>query len=192
MEGFLDFIEDDSRAIIRGKWAKNERERTTMASEYSFDVVSKVDMQEVNNAVQQALKEIETRFDFKGSKSNITLEDEQLVVTSDSDYKLKSVVDILQTKLIKRGVPILNMDYGKIEPASGGTVRQNIKMKQGIDQENSKKMNILIRDSKIKVKSQIQGDQLRITGKSKDDLQAIMALLKGAGLPLELQFINYR
>jgi uncharacterized protein YajQ (UPF0234 family) len=163
-----------------------------MASEYSFDVVSKVDMQEVNNAVQQALKEIETRFDFKGSKSSIELEGEQLVVASDSDYKLKSVVDILQTKLIKRGVPILNMDYGKIEPASGGTVRQNIKMRQGIDQEHSKQLNILIRDSKLKVKSQIQGDQLRITGKSKDDLQAIMTLLKGAGLPLELQFINYR
>jgi uncharacterized protein YajQ (UPF0234 family) len=163
-----------------------------MASEYSFDVVSKVDMQEVNNAVQQALKEIETRFDFKGSKSSIELEGEQLVVASDSDYKLKSVVDILQTKLIKRGVPILNMDYGKIENASGGTVRQNIKMRQGIDQEHSKKLNILIRDSKVKVKSQIQGDQLRITGKSKDDLQAIMTLLRGAGLPLELQFINYR
>lgn len=163
-----------------------------MASEYSFDVVSKVDMAEVNNAVQQALKEIETRFDFKGSKSNITLEDEQLVVASDSDYKLKSVVDILQSKLIKRGVPILNMDYGKIESASGGTVRQNIKMKQGIDQEHSKKLNILIRDSKLKVKSQIQGDQLRITGKSKDDLQAVMTLLRGADIPLELQFLNYR
>ncbi|RKP55525.1 YajQ family cyclic di-GMP-binding protein [Cohnella endophytica] len=163
-----------------------------MASEYSFDVVSKVDLQEVNNAVTQALKEIETRFDFKGSKSNITLEDDQLVVHSDSDYKLKSVVDILQSKLIKRGVPILNMEYGKIEAASGGTVRQNIKMKQGIDQENAKKMNILIRDSKLKVKSMIQGDQLRITGKSKDDLQAVMALLRGAGLPLELQFSNYR
>lgn len=163
-----------------------------MASEYSFDVVSKVDLQEVNNAVTQALKEIETRFDFKGSKSNITLEDDQLVVHSDSDYKLKSVVDILQTKLVKRGVPILNMEYGKIEAASGGTVRQNIKMKQGIDQENAKKMNILIRDSKLKVKSMIQGDQLRITGKSKDDLQSVMALLRGAGLPLELQFSNYR
>jgi uncharacterized protein YajQ (UPF0234 family) len=163
-----------------------------MASEYSFDVVSKVDFQEVNNAVQQALKEIETRFDFKGSKSDITLDGEQLVVTSDSDYKLTNVIDILQTKLIKRGVPILNMDYGKIEPASGGTVRQTIKMRQGIEQEHSKKLNILIRDSKVKVKSQIQGDQLRITGKSKDDLQTIMTLLRGAGLPLELQFINYR
>jgi len=163
-----------------------------MASEYSFDIVSKVDMQEVNNAVTQALREIETRFDFKGSKSSIVLEGEQLIVASDDDYKLKSVVDILQTKLVKRNVPIRNMDYGKIEPASGGTVRQNIKMKQGIDQENAKKINILIRDSKLKVKSQIQGDQLRVTGKSKDDLQSVMTLLRGAGLPLELQFSNYR
>ncbi|MFC5532525.1 YajQ family cyclic di-GMP-binding protein [Cohnella yongneupensis] len=163
-----------------------------MASEYSFDIVSKVDMQEVNNAITQALKEIETRFDFKGSKSSIKLENEQLVVASDDDYKLQSVIDILQTKLIKRGVPILNLDYGKIEPASGGTVRQVIKLRQGIDQENAKKINILIRDSKLKVKSQIQGDQLRVTGKSKDDLQGVMGLLKGAGLPLELQFSNYR
>lgn len=163
-----------------------------MASEYSFDVVSKVDMQEVNNAVTQALREIETRFDFKGSKSDIKLENEQLIVSSDDDYKLKGVIDILQTKLTKRGVPILNLDYGKVEPASGGTVRQVIKLKQGIDQENAKKINILIRDSKLKVKSQIQGDQLRVTGKSKDDLQNIMGLLRGAGLPLELQFTNYR
>lgn len=163
-----------------------------MASEYSFDIVSKVDFQEVNNAVTQAMKEIETRFDFKGSKSSIKLENEQLIVASDDDYKLKSVIDILQTKLIKRGVPILNLDYGKVEGASGGTVRQVIKMKQGIDQESAKKINILIRDSKLKVKSMIQGDQLRVTGKSKDDLQSVMGLLKGAGLPLELQFTNYR
>ncbi|MDI4646140.1 YajQ family cyclic di-GMP-binding protein [Cohnella hashimotonis] len=163
-----------------------------MASEYSFDIVSKVELQEVSNAVQQAVKEIETRFDFKGSKSSIALEGEALTVASDDEYRLKSVIDILQSKLIKRGVPIRNLDYGKIEPASGSTVRQNIKLKQGVDQENAKKINILIRDSKLKVKSQIQGDQLRVTGKSKDDLQAIMSLLKGAELPLELQFTNYR
>lgn len=163
-----------------------------MASEYSFDIVSKVELQEVNNAVQQAMKEIETRFDFKGSKSSISLEGESLLVASDDEFRLKSVIDILQSKLIKRGVPIRNMDYGKIEPASGSTVRQNIKLKMGVDQDNAKKINILIRDSKLKVKSQIQGDQLRVTGKSKDDLQAVMSLLKGADLPLELQFTNYR
>lgn len=163
-----------------------------MASEYSFDIVSKVELQEVSNAVQQAVKEIETRFDFKGSKSSIALEGEALAVASDDEYRLKSVIDILQSKLIKRGVPIRNLDYGKVEPASGGTVRQQIKLKQGVDQDNAKKINILIRDSKLKVKSQIQGDQLRVTGKSKDDLQAVMSLLKGADLPLELQFTNYR
>jgi uncharacterized protein YajQ (UPF0234 family) len=163
-----------------------------VAAEYSFDIVSKVDLQEVNNAVQQALKEIETRFDFKGSKSDLKLEDEAIIAQSDDDYKLKSVIDILQSKLMKRGVPIRNLDYGKIEPASGGTVRQTIKLVQGIDQDNAKKINILIRDSKMKIKSQIQGDQIRITGKNKDDLQAVMALLRGADLPLELQFSNYR
>lgn len=161
-------------------------------AEYSFDIVSKVDLQEVNNAVQQAVKEIDTRFDFKGSKSSIALEGETLVVVSDDDYKLKSVIDILQSKLVKRGVPIRNLDYGKIESAAGGTVKMTIRLRQGIEQDQAKKINILIRDSKLKVKSQIQGDQLRVSGKSKDDLQAVMALLRGADLPLELQFVNYR
>ena len=163
-----------------------------MASEYSFDIVSKVDMQELQNAVTQAEKEIATRFDFKGSKSSISLEKDALTIVSDDDYKLKSVIDILQSKMVKRGVSIKNMDFGKIEPASGGTVRQNVKLKQGIEQEDAKKINILIRDSKLKVKSQIQGDQFRVTGKSKDDLQAVIALLRGADLPLELQFVNFK
>ncbi|RJX40732.1 YajQ family cyclic di-GMP-binding protein [Paenibacillus pinisoli] len=163
-----------------------------MSSESSFDIVSKVDMQELSNAITQAEREIETRFDFKGSKSSIALEKEELVVASDDEYKLKSVIDILQSKMIKRGVPIKNMDYGKIEGASGGTVKQRIKLRQGIEQDISKKINILIRDSKLKVKSQIQGDQIRVTGKSRDDLQAVMALLRGADLPVDLQFTNYR
>lgn len=163
-----------------------------MSSESSFDIVSKVDMAELVNAIAQAEKEIETRFDFKGSKSSIALEKEELVVGSDDEYKLKAVIDILLSKMIKRGVPIKNMDYGKIEGASAGTVRQKIKLRQGIEQDVSKKINILIRDSKLKVKSQIQGDQIRVTGKSRDDLQAVMALLRGADLPIELQFMNYR
>ncbi|MHA6484330.1 YajQ family cyclic di-GMP-binding protein [Paenibacillus sp. strain BS8-2] len=163
-----------------------------MSSESSFDIVSKVDMQELANAIVQAEREIETRFDFKGSKSSIALEKEELIVVSDSEYKLKNVIDILQSKMMKRGVPIKNMDYGKIEGASGGTVKQRIKLRQGIEQDISKKINILIRDSKLKVKSQIQGDQLRVTGKSKDDLQAVMTLLRGADLPIELQYTNYR
>ncbi|NIK68898.1 MULTISPECIES: YajQ family cyclic di-GMP-binding protein [unclassified Paenibacillus] len=163
-----------------------------MSSESSFDIVSKMDMQELNNAIQQAEREIETRFDFKGSKSSIKLEKEELVVVSDDDFKLESVLDILKSKMVKRGVPIKNLEYGKVESASASTVRQRIKLKSGIDQDNAKKINILIRDSKIKVKSQIQGDQIRVTGKSRDDLQAVMALLRGADLTVELQFTNYR
>jgi len=161
-------------------------------SENSFDVVSKVDMQELSNAITQAEREIETRFDFKGSKSSIELEKEDLVVASDDEYKLKAVIDILQSKMIKRGVPIKNLEYGKIEPASSKTVRQRIRLKQGIEQDISKKINILIRDSKLKVKSQIQGDSIRVSGKSRDDLQAVMTLLRGADLQIDLQFTNYR
>lgn len=163
-----------------------------MASEHSFDIVSKLDMQEMANAVQQAEREIETRYDFKGSKSAIKLEDGQLVVSSDDEYKLNSVLDILQSKMVKRGVSIKSLDYGKVEPASGGTVRQSIKLRQGVDQDNAKKINILIRDSKLKVKSQIQGDQIRVSGKSLDDLQRVMQILREANLPLDLQFVNYR
>ncbi|GIO29925.1 MULTISPECIES: YajQ family cyclic di-GMP-binding protein [Paenibacillus] len=163
-----------------------------MASENSFDIVSKLDMQEMNNAINQAEREIETRFDFKGSKSSLKLEKDALIIVSDDEYKLKSVIDILQSKMIKRGLSLKNVDYGKIEPASMGTVRQRIGLKQGIDQENAKKINVLIRDSKLKVKSQIQGDQIRVTGKSKDDLQAVMQLLRKADLPLDLQFTNLK
>ncbi|MEK4357345.1 YajQ family cyclic di-GMP-binding protein [Paenibacillus sp. FSL M7-1455] len=163
-----------------------------MASENSFDIVSKFDLQEMNNAINQAEREIETRFDFKGSKSSLKLEKDALVIVSDDEYKIKSVIDILQSKMIKRGLSLKNVDYGKIEPASMGTVRQRIGLKQGIDQENAKKINVLIRDSKLKVKSQIQGDQIRVTGKSKDDLQAVMQLLRKADLPLDLQFTNFK
>ena len=163
-----------------------------MATEHSFDIVSKVDMQELQNAVTQAEKEIATRFDFKGSKSEITLEKDTLVLISDDDYKLKSVIDILQSKMARRGISIKNMEFGKVEPAAGGTVRQRVKIKQGIGQEDAKKINTMIRDSKLKVKSQIQGDQIRVSGKNKDDLQAVIAMLRGADLPLELQFVNLK
>ncbi|MCP1305814.1 YajQ family cyclic di-GMP-binding protein [Paenibacillus tyrfis] len=163
-----------------------------MSSENSFDIVSKLDLQEMNNAINQAEKEIATRFDFKGSKSSISLEKEELMVISDDDFKLQNVLDILQSKMAKRGISLKNLDYGKVEPAAGSTVRQRIKVKQGIDQDNAKKINVLIRDSKLKVKSQIQGDQIRVTGKSKDDLQQVMALLRKADLSLDLQFINFR
>lgn len=163
-----------------------------MASESSFDIVSKMDMQEMTNAIHQTEKEIASRFDFKGSKSSLTLDKETLVVVSDDDYKLGALIDILQSKMVKRGLPIKNIEYGSVESASLGTVRQRLKLKQGIDQDNAKKINILIRDSKLKVKSQIQGDQIRVTGKSRDDLQAIIQLLRKADLSLDLQFTNMK
>ncbi|MCS7461824.1 YajQ family cyclic di-GMP-binding protein [Paenibacillus doosanensis] len=163
-----------------------------MSSESSFDIVSKMDMQELNNAINQAEKEISTRFDFKNSKSSIALEKEELVIVSDDEFKLQNVLDILHSKMAKRGIALKNLEYGKVEGASSGTVRQRIKLKQGIDQDNAKKINILIRDSKLKVKSQIQGEQIRVTGKNKDDLQQIIQLLRKADLPLELQFLNFR
>ncbi|MEX1028937.1 MAG: YajQ family cyclic di-GMP-binding protein [Paenibacillaceae bacterium] len=163
-----------------------------MSTESSFDIVSKVDMQELKNAIQQAEREIETRFDFKGSKSDISIDKEDLVVVSDSEFRVESVVDILQTKMVKRGISLKCLEYGKIEPAASNTMRQRIKLKQGVDQDSSKKINVLIKDSKLKVKTVIQGDQIRVTGKSKDDLQQVMQLLKGADLSLDLQFANYR
>ena len=163
-----------------------------MAADNSFDIVSKFDMQEMTNALNQALKEIETRFDFKGSKSDIKLDKEELVVLSDDEFKLQNVIDILTSKMTKRGLSVKNLDYGKVEPAGGSTVRQRIKLKQGIEQDIAKKINILIKESKLKVSSQIQGDQLRVTGKSLDDLQKVMQLVKAANLPLDLQFTNYR
>ncbi|GKS09953.1 YajQ family cyclic di-GMP-binding protein [Paenibacillus chitinolyticus] len=163
-----------------------------MSSESSFDIVSKLDMQELNNAITQAKREIETRFDFKGSKSEITLEKEELVLLSDDDFKLQNVIDILHAKMAKRGIALKNLEYGKIESASLGTVRQRVKLKQGIEADIAKKINIMIRDSKLKVKSQIQGDSIRVTGKSRDDLQKVIQMLKGADLPIDLQFDNFR
>ncbi|SET41291.1 YajQ family cyclic di-GMP-binding protein [Paenibacillus sp. NFR01] len=163
-----------------------------MSSESSFDIVSKMDMQELTNAVHQTEKEIENRFDFKNSKSNLKLEKDALIIQSDDEYKLNAVIDILQSKMVKRGITLKNMDFGKIEPASLGSVRQRLGLKQGIDQENAKKINVLIRDSKLKVKSQIQGDQIRVTGKNRDDLQSIIQLLRKADLPLDLQFMNFK
>lgn len=163
-----------------------------MASENAFDITSKIDMQELTNAITQAEKEIQTRFDFKGSKSSISVEKNELVIVSDDDFKLQNVIDILHSKMAKRGIALKNLEYGKVEPASGGTVRQKASLKQGIGQDVAKKINTMIRDSKLKVSSQIQGDQIRVTGKSKDDLQKVMQLLRGADLPLDLQFTNFR
>ncbi len=164
----------------------------SMAAENSFDIVSKIEMTEVTNAVTQAMKEIGQRFDFKGSKSTITQEKDALVIISDDEYKLKSVVDILQGKLVKRGVPIRNLSFGKLEPALGGTVRQRVTLQQGIPTDKAKEIVKTIKDTKIKVQASIQADQVRVTGKNRDDLQSIIQLLKGKDFGVELQFTNYR
>src|SRR5580765_6203914 len=149
-------------------------------AENSFDIVSKVDLQEVSNAIQNALKEIHTRFDLKDSKSDIQLEGkEALILTSADDYKLKAVTDILQSKLVKRGVPIKALSYGTVEPAAGSTVRQKITMQQGIPIEKAREIVKLIKDSKKKVQASIQGDTVRVSGKDRDALQEIIALLRG-------------
>jgi cyclic-di-GMP-binding protein len=163
-----------------------------MSKESSFDIVSNVDFSEVTNAITLAMKEIQTRYDFKGSKSDIKLEKEELVLISDDDYKMEQVKDVLFGKLIKRGVPVKNLDYGKLENASGGTVRQRAKLVQGIDKDNAKKINTIIKNSGVKVKSQVQDDQIRVTGKNRDDLQKIISAIREADLTVDVQFVNYR
>ena len=164
-----------------------------MADEFSFYVVSKLNLQEVENAVMQANKEIQTRFDFKGSVSRVDWDKKELLTLfSDDEQKLKSVIDVLQGKLVKRGVSLQALDYQKIEPAEKATVRQTVKMKQGIESEKAKAIVRAIKDAKLKVQASIQGDQLRVTGKSKDELQATMTFLRGQDYGLPLQFTNYR
>lgn len=163
-----------------------------MAKDGSFDAVSAVNMQEVDNAVNQAKKEIGTRYDFRGSKSEITLEGDTIKIVSDDEYKLNAVIDVLKGKMVKRGVAIKNLDYGKVEPASGATVRQVITIKKGISKEIAKDVVKLIKGMKLKVNASIQEDQVRVAGKDKDDLQAVIQMLKQQDLPVELQFVNFR
>ena len=165
-----------------------------MADEHSFDVVSKVDLQEVSNAVQQALKEMGQRFDFRGSKSNIELDKtkNEILLTSDDEYKLKSVIDMLQSKLIKRQVPLKALSYGKVEPAASNTVKQIITLQQGIPTEKAKEIVKIIKDAKLKVQTEIQKDQLRVRAKKIDDLQAVMKILKEKDLEVHIDFVNYR
>jgi len=165
-----------------------------MAEEFSFDVVSKLDLQEVENAIHAVNKEIATRFDFKGSVSKVDWDKKEslLTVHSDDEYRLKSVMDIIQSRLIKRNVSIKALDYQSIEKAEGATVRQKIKMKQGIESEKAKQICKAIKEAKIKAHGSIQGEQVRVTSKSKDDLQAVMALLRAGDYGVPLQFDNYR
>ena len=163
-----------------------------MAKDCSFDVVSEVNMQEVDDAVNQAKKEIGTRYDFRGSKSEITLEGDTIKIVSDDEYKLNAVIDVLKGKMVKSGVAIKNLDYGKVEPASGATVRQVITIKKGISKAIAKAVVKLIKGMKLKVNASIQEDQVRVAGKDKDDLQAVIQMLKQQDLPVELQFVNFR
>jgi uncharacterized protein YajQ (UPF0234 family) len=161
--------------------------------ENSFDIVSKIDLQEVSNAIQQALKEIHTRFDLKGSHSDIALEGKDaIVLTSADDYKLKAVNDVFQQRLVKRGVPLKGLNYGKIEPAAGSTVRQRISLQQGIPIEKAREIVKTIKDSKKKAQASIQGDLVRVSSRDRDTLQDVIALLKGSDFGIDMQFTNYR
>lgn len=163
-----------------------------LAKENSFDIVSQVDLQEVSNAVNQAIRELQNRFDFKGSKSEIDYDGEQITLVGDDEFKLKNVVDILEAKMVKRNINLKALKYGKIEPAARDTVRQRVDLVQGIDKELAKTITKLVKDSKIKVQSTVQNDQVRISGKNRDDLQAIMKIIKEHEFNIPLQFINYR
>jgi cyclic-di-GMP-binding protein len=164
-----------------------------MAQQNSFDISSQIDHAEVVNAVNQALKEVQTRFDFKGSKSGIELEGkEAIILASDDEYKLQSLNDILQTKLVKRGVPLKGLTYGKVESALGGTVRQRVTLQQGIPQEKAKEIVKHIKDTKLKVQASIQGDLVRVAGRDRDTLQEVIAALRKHDFGIDMQFTNYR
>jgi cyclic-di-GMP-binding protein len=158
----------------------------------SFDVVSKVDLQEIDNAVNQTRKEVEQRFDFKGTHNEIDLETDAIVLLGADDYKLEAVIDILKGKLVRRSISPKCLDYGKKEPASGGAVRQRIAIVQGVSKEKGKELIKAIKDSKLKVQAQIMEDQVRVTGKKIDDLQEVIQMLKGQDFGVELQYINFR
>jgi len=165
------------------------------SKDHSFDVVSEVSMQEVDNAVTQAKKELDQRFDFKGSNSSMELDktEKTIVLKTENEYRLKTLVDLLQTKCIKRGVSLKSLDYGKIETGMvGGSVKQVVKIQSGIGSEKAKEIVKAVKESKIKVQAQIQGDQVRVQAPKIDDLQAVMGHLRGRDFGLDLQFVNFR
>ena len=163
-----------------------------MAAENSFDIACKIDMQEVTNALDQARREIDTRYDLKGAKCGVTIEKFDITATAPDDMKLKAVVYILQSRLHKRGVPLKALTYGEVEQGSGGTLRQKIGLQQGIPIERAKEIVRMIKDSKVRVQASIQEDQVRVAGKNRDDLQKIIGMLKEKDLGIALQFTNYR
>ena len=161
---------------------------------HSFDIVCKIDLQELDNAIQQARREIQTRYDFKGSKTSIEFREKEheLVLVSESDFRVKAVLDILQSKMVKRGISLKAMTLGKIEPAAGGMARQTISLQQGIPIEKAREIVKLIKNTKKKVQAAIQGEQVRVSGKSIDDLQGVIQLLKAEDLGIHMQFVNMR
>jgi cyclic-di-GMP-binding protein len=158
----------------------------------SFDIVSSVDHQEVKNAISQAMKEIETRFDLKGAGNQVSLAGDELVLQASDEFKLKAVRDVLEGRLVKRNVPLKALSYGRVEEALGGTVRQKAALQKGIPTDKAREIVKLIKGTKLKVQAAIQADQVRVTGKKKDDLQAVMRLLKETDLGIDMQFTNYR
>jgi len=163
-----------------------------MAKENSFDIVSKTDYAEVTNALNQTTKEISQRFDFKGSKATVELQDKDLVLSAEDETRLRNMNDILQSKFVKRGISLKALDYQKIEPAAGGTVRQAVKIQQGIPIEKAKEVVRFIKDEKFKVQASIQGETVRVSGKDRDTLQDVMAALKGRDFGIDMTFDNYR
>lgn len=158
----------------------------------SFDVVSELDLQEVDNAVNQARKEVVQRYDFKGTDTEILLEKERIVITSSDEYKVAAVIDVLQSKIVRRGLSLKSFVNGTVEPAAGGRARQEITLQQGVDTDRAKKIVRWIKDAKLKVQAQIQGDQVRVTGKKRDELQEAIQFLRTQELDLPLQFVNFR
>jgi len=163
-----------------------------MAQQNSFDIVSEIDRAEITNAINQTTKEIGQRFDFKNSKASVTLEEKELVLAAEDETRLRNMNDILQQKLVRRGVPLKGLTYGTIEPAAGATVRQHVELQQGIPQEKAKEIVRFIKDSKAKVQAAIQGDVVRITGKDRDTLQDVIGKLKAKDFGIDMQFTNYR
>ncbi|HRJ28107.1 MAG TPA: YajQ family cyclic di-GMP-binding protein [Fimbriimonadaceae bacterium] len=163
-----------------------------MPADFSFDIVSRVDKQEVRNAMDQAIKELTNRYDFKGSKSEIQFEKEEITLIGDDEFKLGQVRDIVESKLLKRGIDIRQIDYSKPEPATGMTLKQKVILKQGISQDHAKPLIKQIKDAGIKVQAQIQGEEIRVSGKSKDDLQKAIQFVKGLKLDFPVEFVNYR
>jgi cyclic-di-GMP-binding protein len=163
-----------------------------MAKENSFDIVSKIDHAEITNAINQTIKEVRQRFDFKGSNADIKLEKTELIMTAEDDMKLRNMNDIFQQKLVRRNVPLKAMSYGKVEPAAGGTVRQQVTIQQGIPQEKAKEIVKFIKDEKLKVQASIQGDTVRVSGRDRDVLQDTIAKLKSKDFEIDMQFTNYR